>query len=101
MEQIDRTSWTFPEEISFSSVHEYAMQFQALQNPADVIFDLSATSRLHTSFIGFLISTRHTLAGKGIGFRLRASDELEQILRRMKLGDYFERDTEKEDKKSA
>ena len=88
----ENNRWVFPENISFESVAEYNQLFQSLQNPDDLVFDLSQTENMHSSYIGFLIHTKHTLNRSGASLRLILSFTAEKILTMLNVLEYFSAD---------
>jgi anti-anti-sigma regulatory factor len=71
--------WSFPIYIAFEMVPIYVKDFEEASCDRTIIFDLSRTKELHSSFIGFLINAKHRLEKEGGNLKLYISPELEKI----------------------
>jgi len=79
--------WAFPETIGFESVPGYLSSFMELADYNEIIYDLSGTRTLHTSFIGFLIHTKHLAHKKNMSIKLILSPAAAKILKMLELYD--------------
>ena len=86
---VENNRWTFPEEIRFESVSQYSQFFEQLENRKNLVFDLSHTEGIHSSFIGFLIYAKHTLQKEGTSLTLLLSSTSERILAMLNILNYF------------
>lgn len=59
----DTLKWNFPKHIVFEDVSDLMKKFDAKKNN-NIIFNLSRTTRAHSSFIGFLIYAKSTVEKK-------------------------------------
>ncbi len=91
-EPIIDSTWVFPESISFDAVSEYAETFHSISGNRNMVFDLSQTHNIHSSFIGFLIHARHTLRTEGGQLHLHLSYTVERLLVLLNLMEYFSPD---------
>ena len=81
--------WRFPENIGFESVPGYLISFNEQNGSNDIIFDLSATERIHTSFIGFLLHTKQAACKKNREIKLILSPGARNILHMLNLYDFL------------
>ena len=81
--------WTFPKEIPLEEVPEYTSRFEKIDKPNNLMFDLSQTEWIHSSFIGFLIYAKHCLSAKGGKLYIIPSPSVQRILHLMNLNDYL------------
>lgn len=82
--------WIFPEHIGYESVPGYLSSFNREQSGcSEIIFDLSATERIHASFIGFLLHTKQTARKKNCEIKLILSPIAENILQMLNLHDFL------------
>lgn len=88
-EPIIDSTWIFPESITFDAVSEYAETFHSVCGNRNMVFDLSQTHNIHSSFIGFLIHARHTLHKEGGQLHLLLSYTVERLLVLLDLMEYF------------
>jgi len=88
--------WIFPENISFESVPGYLSAFNEQSNITEIIFDLSATERIHTSFIGFLLHTKQAAWKKNREIKLILSPGAKNILNMLNLHDFLVSASEEE-----
>lgn len=80
--------WKFPEKIDFSNAALYSKKMMK-NSSKNFIFDLSKTTYVHISFIGFLIDIKNSIEKNGGYLNLKASDYLKNLLNQCKLHDYF------------
>lgn len=81
--------WLFPESIKFESVADYMQHFEQVDTSAHITFDLSDTTTIHSSFIGFLIHVKHMTQQNGGKLSLVLSFTAERILIMLNILDYF------------
>ncbi|HOO72461.1 MAG TPA: hypothetical protein PK926_11935 [Spirochaetota bacterium] len=94
--------WTFPENIKFEEVSDYLDRFKHIDASQKIIFDLTDTINIHSSFIGFMINAKHLTVRNGGSLTLRLSFTVERILTMLNIIDYFLPEVVTEiDKKSA
>ena len=78
-------NWSFPQDIDFEMVIQYVIEFEETQWPEKIIFDLSKTKYIHSSFIGFLINAKQKAEKINAELSLLISPELEKIFIKMDL----------------
>jgi anti-anti-sigma regulatory factor len=84
------TTWLFPHEIEFQTATELTQRLCDLAGTDNtVIFDLSKTKSVHSSFVGFLIHTKNYLESNGMRLVLRTSPQIDKVLALLNLGSYF------------
>jgi anti-anti-sigma regulatory factor len=81
--------WIFPENISYESVPGYLSAFNEQNGITEIIFDLSATERIHASFIGFLLHTKQTASKKNRTIKIILSPGAKNILNMLNLHDFL------------
>lgn len=82
-------TWKFPRYIYFESASSYTQKFSNLMYNENVIFDLSETENVHSSFIGFLIDLKQRIDKCGGILTIHPSPSLERLLNIINLHDYF------------
>jgi anti-anti-sigma regulatory factor len=87
-------TWTFPEDIKFEDVSSFSARFENDMRNKNIIFDLTGTTSMHSSFVGFLIHTKHHLRLNGNTLLLRISLTVEKLLILLNIMEYFTPDTE-------
>jgi hypothetical protein len=87
MEEVTR--WKFPENIKFEEVSEYLGKFKHVDASGKIIFDLTGTLNIHSSFIGFMIHAKHMSIQNGGTLSLMLSYTAERILTMLNIIDYF------------
>ncbi len=87
--EIINNKWTFPESIPLEIVPEFQEKFNNISIDGNIIFDLSATRDVHSSFIGFLLNTKNQLNKKGGTLILHLSTEVEKLFFMMNIRNYF------------
>ncbi len=85
---VESYRFTFPRDISFEEVPEYMERFDKTAQ-SHVIFDLTMTESLHSSFLGFMIHAHQSTQKRGGNLVLLLSDTAEKLLLMMNLLDYF------------
>ena len=81
--------WKFPKYINFESASSYSQKFTNLHYDDSVIFDLSDTENVHSSFIGFLIDLKQRIDRSGGALTIHPSPSLEKLFNVIDLYDYF------------
>jgi len=81
--------WIFPENIGYESVPGYLTAFNEQNGITEIIFDLSATERIHTSFIGFLLHTKQAACKKNSRIKLILSPGVKNILNMLNLYEFL------------
>lgn len=81
--------WVFPKEINFIETAGYAKKYRGLVNRNLFFFDLTQTTTMHTSFLGFLITVKHDLDKNGGRLILNTSNEISNLFAKMKITDFF------------
>lgn len=81
--------WVFPEQIGYESVPGYLSSFNEQSGSNEIIFDLSATERIHTSFIGFLLHTKQAACKNKREIKLILSPGARNILHMLNLYDFL------------
>ena len=89
----NREKWKFPENIKFDAISEYLHKFDDINRGNNIVFDLTGTRNLHSSFIGFLIHVKHNLKKRGGNLSLQLSFTVEKILIMLNVMEYFSPDT--------
>ena len=72
-------TWSFPNYITFEMVSSYSKNLEEASSNRNIVFDLSKTKNIHSSFIGFLINTKQMTEKKGGNLKIYLSPELEQL----------------------
>ncbi|TAL30158.1 MAG: anti-sigma factor antagonist [Spirochaetes bacterium] len=84
------TTWSFPREIEFEDATQLSRRIRELSVIENtVVFDLSATKHIHSSFVGFLIHTKQYLEAQGMHLILKTSPQIDKILAMLDLASYF------------
>ncbi len=94
-------TWTFPEDIRFEDVSSFSDRFEKEMSGKNIIFDLTQTINMHSSFVGFLIHAKHHLILRGNILLLRISLTVEKILILLNIMEYFTPDTKTEFKRKS
>lgn len=81
--------WKFPASINFETATYYINKLSQLDYENDIIFDLSETSFVHSSFIGFLLDTKNRSSNNGGKLILKLSPTLERLIVDIDLYDHF------------
>ncbi len=82
--------WSFPDIIDFEMAPILMKQIEEYQGAA-ILFDLSNTKTIHSSFIGLLIHAKKMLESGGADFFLKTSPDIDKLFGMLNLGDYFSR----------
>jgi hypothetical protein len=85
----NKNTWSFPMYIAFEMVPIYVKNFEEASCNRRIIFDLSGTKELHSSFIGFLINAKQRTEKEGGSLQLYISPELEKIFAKKDLIKYL------------
>ncbi len=86
---MNQITWTFPKEIDFCLVPQYVKRIEREAAPQVIIFDLTGTEKIHSSFIGFLIHVKGLVDERGGTLVLKISPSLQRLFAMMKIADYF------------
>lgn len=97
----DYRSWVFPEHINMEDVPIYIEKFKAIPSGMAITFDLRNTTRIHSSFVGFLIHAKHHVSKNEGRLVLMLSLTIEKILVMLNVFDYFASEIRPSVKKSA
>ncbi len=81
--------WVFPEQIKFEEVSLYLQKFEKRDHNSKIIFDLTKTKDIHSSFIGFLIHAKHNISQECGSLVLLLSFTAEKIFTMLNILDYF------------
>ncbi len=81
--------WNFPEIIQFEEVPTYVDRFKRMNTLEDVIFDLSRTKSMHSSFIGFLIHVQDIINRRNQTLHLNFSLDVLRTLAKMNIANFF------------
>ena len=87
--QIDENSWKFPKTINFGSPSTYTKKFSNLDHSEIIIFDMSETDIVHSTFIGFLINLKQKVDRDGGRLKFHLSDSIKRLFNILKLYDFF------------
>ncbi len=82
-------TWSFPEHINFEILTHYLKKFDEENHNQKFIFNLSKTTYIHSSFIGFLINFKDKIEKKGGNLELLISPELEKFFNKINLGKFL------------
>ena len=86
---MDNSTWKFPEEIDFCSVPQYIKRLEREKQISNLIFDLTNTKKVHSSFIGFLIFVKNKVEEQGGNLTLKTSQSFRKTLMMMNVSEYF------------
>ncbi len=86
--------WVFPESISFDKAAEFVERLNENKDSMNLVFDLSSTINIHSSFIGFLIHAKHHLNRRGVNLTLILSLTVEKLLILLNIIEYFSPDVQ-------
>lgn len=81
--------WKFPAIIEFETVPQYSKKFEKLQMDQTLVFDLSNTQSIHSSFVGFLIYAKKQTEKEGGNLSLIISPYLEKIFKMLNIGNFL------------
>jgi hypothetical protein len=81
--------WEFPKNINIEKVSEYIEGLKNIKPGENVTLDLRKTISIHSSFIGFLIHTKHYMQKNGGSLCILLSLTVEKILIMLNIIDYF------------
>lgn len=86
---MDNSTWKFPEEIDFCSVPQYLNRLERENKISNLVFDLTETKKVHSSFIGFLIFVKNEVEERGGNLLLNSSPSFQKTLMMMNVYEYF------------
>lgn len=82
--------WIFPTRIKLEDVPAYMHLFgEEKQREEQVVFDLTKTTDVHSSFIGFLLHAKASMVSSGGTLRIIPSLPLQRILYLLRITDHF------------
>ncbi len=84
-----RYIWRFPEIIKIFDVPEYLQLFIKIKKHKEIVFDMTDTVDINSSFIGFLIYTKEQLKKHGIAYAFLVSPHVEKTFTMLGMEDYF------------
>jgi hypothetical protein len=87
--EIKKEKWNFNENIGFEDVSGYIQKFTHTSKDTHIIFDLSNTMNIHSSFIGFLIHVKSSIAKTNNSLTLILSYTSERILVMLNIIKFF------------
>lgn len=79
----------FPQKIDMFQVPEYISQIERCLDASKIIFDLSETIDVHSSFMGFLLVIRKKIENKGGQLHVEMSPYLCRVMEMLGMADYF------------
>jgi anti-anti-sigma regulatory factor len=82
--------WSFPLQIAFEMVPLYSKKFEEMSCNQQILFDLSRTDYIHSSFIGFLINAKQKTDAEGGSLKIHISPELEKLFVKQELKNFFQ-----------
>ncbi len=84
------TKWSFPVVVRYDEISEYSLMLKKVEERENVLFDLSETKRINSSFIGFLIHAKEYIENRNNGqLHLKFSDSIERIVALLGLTAHF------------
>jgi anti-anti-sigma regulatory factor len=81
--------WTFPQEIEFWLVPDYLKKIEGSTFKNRIVFDLSETENVHSSFIGFLIFVKQSSEKHRGKLILKVSPSLKKLFAMLNVLEYF------------
>jgi anti-anti-sigma regulatory factor len=91
---------SFPDVIEFESATHFSKELQNMNLEDEIVFDLTETTRIHSSFIGFLMHTKYMLEGNGKRLVLRTSPQIDRLFSMLNLTEFFSGSIRREGKQS-
>jgi anti-anti-sigma regulatory factor len=85
----DSLVFKFPEHIDFETASNYFGRMVRFNYDERIVFDLSQTREVHSSFIGFLIDMKRRTEKEGGDFVLRLSPSMESFFSQTNLINHF------------
>lgn len=82
--------WSFPLQIAFEMVPLYSKKFEEVPCNQRILFDLSRTKYIHSSFIGFLINAKQKTDAEGGCLEMQISPELENLFVKKDLKNFLQ-----------
>ena len=86
----ENSVWKFPKHIDFEKSTNYLYRTCDIDFSANVIFDLTETENVHSSFIGFMIELRTKFENRGGTLIVNLSPDLERLFSRMSIYEHFQ-----------
>ena len=84
-----RYIWRFPEIINLFEVPEYLQLLMRIKKHKEIVFDMTETLDINSSFIGFLIYSKEQLKKKRINYVFLLSPSVEKIFSMLGMNEYF------------
>ena len=97
----DNRLWIFPKHVNMEDVCVYMDRLNSITGDVAITFDLQNTTRMHSSFVGFLIHAKDHVTKNGGRMTLLLSLTIEKILIMLNVYDYFATEIKPSVKKSA
>ena len=81
--------WKFPENIGYESVPGYISVLKQRILDQELVLDLTDTTMVHSSFIGFLIHAKQIIEKNNGTLELNLSKKSEKIFHMLNIHDFF------------
>jgi anti-anti-sigma regulatory factor len=81
--------WRFPKNINLFEVPDYLQMFIKIKMNKEIVFDMTETQNINSSFIGFLIYAKEYLQKKGKKHVFIKSQYVEKTLNMLGMAEYF------------
>lgn len=85
----DIKKWIFPKHIAFEHVADYMKKFYSSKNDKQIVFDLSNSTRVHSSFIGFLIYAKSVIEENGGSLQIILSTPVKKLFLMLQVFNHF------------
>lgn len=82
--------WKFPHHVDFEKTTGYLYRIRNIDFSKSMIFDLTETEIVHSSFIGFMIDVHTKLEHHGGSMIVKLSSTMEKQFSRMNLYNHFQ-----------
>lgn len=82
--------WKFPHHIDFEKTTGYIYRIRNIDFSKTMVFDLSETEVVHSSFIGFMIDVQTRLEHNGGTMEVKFSPSMERQFAQMELYKHFQ-----------
>jgi|GEM_PF-1116819 len=89
LQKNDAIVYHFPEYIDFETASNYFDKIIRVNFEKKLVFDLTTTREVHSSFIGFLLDIKQKYESNGGHFSLKLSPSLEHLFDQIKLLEHF------------
>jgi anti-anti-sigma regulatory factor len=84
-------TWRFPSIISFFIVPKYLKTLETVMDIDTIIFDLTRTNNMHSSFTGFLLFAIDRLNNQGKDIEVKMSPYVRKTLGMLGMNDYLDK----------